>query len=372
MSWNTRSVADLESELVAVEAEISEARARQTVLVNELDRAQAPQSDGSRSMVEWLQSHLDVDHRTARDLLLAGRRIGHHRYLSFQLADGHATFQRTIAALKYADTGATYDEVTASFGQDLDGVARLTAHRRRVAPRHEQDTFVGRYFTMQPSLDESSYRMHGQLPGIMGRSLEMALHQRGDELPQPAEGEPSSRGRRNADALVTIAMDSLEGTDTGAGAPAPLVTVFVDAAQPTIDTNRAVDTAQIAFGPIVGPNALEGLLCTGRIQVIGLDDGTPVVTSRATRAIPRAIRHTVMHRDGGCTIDGCRSRYRLQPHHITPWSRGGDHTINNLTTLCWYHHHIAIHGEGYCIDPESPPQRRRLVRSGWSTGSDPP
>ena len=134
-------------------------------------------------MVEWLQTHLDIDHRTASDLVLAGRRIGHHRYLSFRLADGHATFPRTIAALKYAETGATRDEVVASFDRDLDGVARLTATRRRVTPKDEQDTFEGRFFTMQPTLDESSYRMWGQLPGIMGRTLEKALDQRGDELP---------------------------------------------------------------------------------------------------------------------------------------------------------------------------------------------
>jgi hypothetical protein len=377
MTWNTRTVAELEAELIAVEAEISESRARQTVLVNELDRAQAPQSDGSRSMVEWVQAHLDIDTTTARDLVLAARRIGWHRHLSDRLITGTATFPRIIATLKYADTGATSSQVRASFDRDLHGVARLTATRRRITPRDEHDMFTGRYFTIQPTLDESSYRMWGQLPGVMGRTVEKALDQRGDELPRPPDHSPT-RGQRNADALATMAMDSLKGTDTATDAAPPQIAVFIDATTPddtaSIDSGTARDTATIAYGPRIGPNTLEGLLCSGRIQVIGMDGGTPLVTSRGSRTIPRAIRHAVMYRDGGCTIDGCGSRYRLEPHHITPWSHGGNHTVDNLTTLCWYHHHVAIHGEGYRIDPDTPPLRRRLLRTRLPTpaGADPP
>jgi len=114
------------------------------------------------------------------------------------------------------------------------------------------------------------------------------------------------------------------------------------------------------------------MLCTGRVQIVGLDNnGVPVVTSPATRAIPPAIRHAVTHRDGVCVIDGCRSRYRLEPHHILGYADGGSHHPDNLATICWYHHHVAIHGNGYRIDPESPPHRRRLIR-GSPQEPDPP
>ncbi len=64
---------------------------------------------------------------------------------------------------------------------------------------------------------------------------------------------------------------------------------------------------------------------------------------------------------GQCSIEGCRSRYRLQPHHITPRAWGGNHDTDNLITLCWYHHHVAIHQMGFRIDPDSPTHRRRLI-----------
>ncbi|MGB5655863.1 MAG: hypothetical protein WBN35_04530, partial [Acidimicrobiia bacterium] len=33
----------------------------------------------------------------------------------------------------------------------------------------------------------------------------------------------------------------------------------------------------------------------------------------------------------------------------------------NLTAVCWFQHHVVIHGQGFGIDSGSPPQRRRLL-----------
>lgn len=66
--------------------------------------------------------------------------------------------------------------------------------------------------------------------------------------------------------------------------------------------------------------------------------------------------------------DGCRSRYRLEIHHARERRRGGSHHPDNLITLCWYHHHVAIHGMGMEIDPDTPVHRRLR----WPGGPDPP
>lgn len=219
--------------------------------------------------------------------------------------------------------------------------------------------------------------MWGQLPGVMGRTVEKAITQRADELRSIADstGISSTRGQRQADSLVAIAQDALDSEyDTEAApsrtmAPAGNVTVFVDAT----GADPAETGAEIMYGPRVGPNTLEAMLCGGAaVNVVGLQDGVPVVTGRASRAIPRAIRQRVAQRDGGCTIDGCASRYRLQPHHIIRVADGGTNDVDNLTTLCWYHQHVAIYGSGYRIDPESPPYRRRLLRCSTGNRGPPP
>ncbi len=51
------------------------------------------------------------------------------------------------------------------------------------------------------------------------------------------------------------------------------------------------------------------------------------------RSLRRArTRRFVLALDGGCVIDGCASRHRLQPHHIIPRAMGGDHHPDNLAT----------------------------------------
>jgi len=363
--YSRRSIGELEADLVAVEARITELRSEQHVLVRELEYAQAPQSDGSRSMVDYVQSRLDVRRDTAQDLVFAARRFVFHRGLHDKMLNGGATFDRTVAAIKLADAGASQDDVTESYRRDLAGVRRMTTRTRHITPADERQVFSGRYFTIQPNLDETRYRMWGEAPGVVGRTIENAICERADQLRATAQGMASTRGQRQLDALGVMALDSLNGT-TSDGSSVGQVTVFVD----TRHDNPTETTAVIEYGPRVGPDALDEIMCGGRVQMVGLDtNGIPVVTSPAARTIPPAVRHTVAHRDAACVIDGCVSLYRLQPHHITRFTDGGSHHPNNLATLCWYHHHVAIHGNGYRIDPGSPPHRRRLTKGPPPRGS---
>lgn len=184
--------------------------------------------------------------------------------------------------------------------------------------------------------------------------MEKALQQRSDEFPDDVR----SRAHRYALSLTSICQDSLGDSDTGEGGGADVV-LFADLDRMAHGGGEV--GGEIEFGPRVAPQVLEEALCTGSVQLVGLDNGKPVVTSGNTKAIAPAVRRFVMWRDGGCTISGCRSRYRLQVHHLKHRSHGGSHDPDNLTTLCWYHHHVVIHGRGYRIDPTSPPQRRLFI-----------
>ncbi|HWD73455.1 MAG TPA: HNH endonuclease signature motif containing protein [Actinomycetota bacterium] len=44
----------------------------------------------------------------------------------------------------------------------------------------------------------------------------------------------------------------------------------------------------------------------------------------------------------------------MQGHHITHWAAGGETSLENLTQLCWFHHHL-IHEGGFGLvkDPET-------------------
>jgi hypothetical protein len=359
----TTSVDRLEQVLLDGERLITRIRARQATALRRLDRAQVQQSDGARSLKEWVAARLDVNDGTARDLVFASKALPEYAEISERIERDEVSFDRVVATTKLAMAGAEPATVERSLGFDLAGVHRLVGRHRGVSRRDEAQVFRDRFVAIQPNLAESSGRFWGELPGFELRIVDKALNQRGDRF-NDLPGPKLAHGQRMADALVSIAQDSLDGTTLDGEAPGgrsdPLVTVFADA--DLTARTRGAAGAEIEFGPKVGPMVLERILCSGAVQIVGLQDGRPVAVSDAARAIPPAIRRLVVWRDGGCTIDGCRSRYRLQPHHIRPWAERQDHDPDNLTTLCWFHHHVVIHGMGHRLDPDSPTQRRHFLR----------
>ena len=351
------SVDSLEQSLIDAELVIGRIRAHQVKVLAVLDVAQVPKADGARSLPDWVAARLDVTQDTARRLVEATKLFSEDKASAGRLVDGDVSFDRAIGTARLTVSGAAGSLVADSAGYDLAGVTRLVARHRRVTRSQERDLFRDRFVAIQPSLDEASWRLWGQLPAVDGHIIETALLRRGEQLPAPIGAV--SRTRRHADALVAIAQDSIGTNSDAAASSSPIVSVFVDAAVAAGSKGEA--GAEIAAGPKAGPATLERLLCEGAVQVIATDGLKPVAASPTTRAIAPAVRRFVLFRDSDCVIDGCASRYRLQPHHVIPRSEGGSHDPANLATLCWYHHHVAIHGTGYRLDPKSPQQRRHLL-----------
>jgi len=369
MLWSSWSSDEMDAEFRAHEAEIAVLRKKQAVIVNEFEKAGAAAGVGCRSTVEYVSGRFDVSRTVASDLVFAAGRFGRHRWIEGSLLAGEVGFDRAVAMLRLVDAGADRCTVEASSALDLAGVGRLAAAQRRVSRCDERSVCVDRFVSIQPTLDESSWRLSGLLPAVDGRVVERALVSRGDEMRLVAGGGVCTRGQRQADGLVAMAMDSLDRTrdsETSRAGSSVSVLVDLDAAAGSGGEHGAA----LEYGPRVGPGVLGELLCTGSVQIVGLSRGRPVVASAASRAIPAAIRRFVAHRDGGCVADGCTSRYRLEPHHVTRYADGGTHDPDDVETYCWFHHHVAIHQLGSRIDPDSPPKRRRLIRS--ATNTDPP
>jgi len=313
---------------------------------------------GARSTKEYVASRLDVSPEVASQLVHTVQTMHRNPKVRNALEDGEITFSRAVELFKQP-IGTADPETSRRW--DIVGLRRLAHRERRLSHHQERDAYTHRYVAIQPNLDESQWDLHGRLAGTDGRVVEKALHDRGDVLGELPDGETLSRGQRNADALIAISQDSLDGDPDGEAGSGSQVSVFVDLDR--ANGNGAEAGGEVECGPRVGPMVLEELLYVGSVQVIGLQKGRPVMTSDSTRAIPPAIRRHVAWRDGACTADGCTSRYRLEPHHILEWSHGGDHHPDNLTTLCWFHHHVVVHGHGFHIDPQSPPGRIRFTRN---------
>jgi hypothetical protein len=354
----------LEQQLIGLESIVAQARARQLTLLREADQRQTPLADGCRSLQEWTAGRLDIAPETAKTLVAAARILENLADLEESLGSGLASFDRITATAQLVTAGAPVERIEQSAGFDIPGVRRLTALQRRMTRTDQQQVFSDRFLSMQPTLDRTAYRLWGQLPGADGELVEQALLTRADSFPTLPDGTRGNLNQRRADALVSISQDSLttssgnDGSDSG-----PVLSVFT-----TADHNGKTGSTT-GSGISVGSSTIEEIFCTGSVERITFHQGQPLAAGRTSRVISPKLRRAILYRDGGCTADGCTSRYRLQPHHLIPWSAGGRTDPTNLTTLCWFHHHVVIHQMGYTIIPESPPGRLRFQPN---TGTDPP
>lgn len=250
-----------------------------------------------------------------------------------RLSSGEWSFDRAAATAGLVRAGADESTVAASAGRDIAGVVRLRAMQRRITRRSEQEAFEQRSVRVWASLDESAGFLSAQLGAGDWQTVTAALDHRSDRLPRDRFATAT---QRRADALVALAQDWWDGrlspsVESRSGA---VVTI-------TVDSELAVATfgeagVMIVGGPRVGPATLEEILCGGSVEVlVDAGSGVPLAVGPTSRVIPPKVRRFVIARDGGCVVDGCDSRYRLEVHHVIPRSQGGSHDAANLATLCW-------------------------------------
>lgn len=277
------------------------------------------------------------------------------------LASG-VSFDRIEALSKIPDKTGLLEHL------DVAGVQREAALRARITAEDEQRSSEDQYLVLQPSLDESWWKLWGGLDGPGGTLLDKVISEMADSLPVLPDGSRGSSSWRKAVALTQLAV-----TDD----PPPVqITVHVDTKEAT-ETNGETGVV-LETGPRIGHQALQAVLCDTIIEVTARSgNGTPMAYGRKTRTIPPALRRAILHRDQhSCQADGCPSDHRLQIHHLIPWSQGGTTDPDNLITLCWYHHQIIIHQQGFT--PHHPQHGRirftQIRRSNHTPtpGHDPP
>ena len=91
------------------------------------------------------------------------------------------------------------------------------------------------------------------------------------------------------------------------------------------------------------------LACTAALSwMTHADAGAVLALGRRRRRPSSAIRRAARERDRcRCRFPGCESR-RTDLHHIQHWASGGRTDLDNLISLCPWHHKV-VHDRGYTI-----------------------
>jgi hypothetical protein len=337
VEWERLTEDQLDELIVRSEAEIASWRAVEMAAIREKRARQTHLADGYRSLVDWVAARADVSHQTARSLTWTATRLTEAPEVEEGLATGTITFDRAEQLARIPEPHRREHE-----GYDISQLRRVAAQHRRLTRKRERET-AGGYLHFQPSLDETTVHVWGELAGVEARIVEKAVDQRADEV--LTTDQPMAVAERRALALVAICQDSLYETTGDATASPVDIAVMVDARLAT--ANGGETGVAVLAGPRIGPRALEAISCNAVVEVIGrTEEGQFIDLGRRSRTVSGRLRRQVLQRDMGCTVEGCSSRYRLETHHVVPWSRGGATDGDNLIALCWYHHHVAVHREG--------------------------
>jgi len=279
-----------------------------------------------------------------------------------------------------------------------DGAARV---QRRLAWRFEDDGSLAGTFRLPPlagavllqalraaagDLEHPHDGHDGDLEhphdGQQSGDLEHAHHgPDGGVSATPAARQPEAPTSSGlADALVAVAEAFLAGKVAGADdAEVYQVVVHVgtgaippagpaDAGRPAGSAGVSAETPSAApaapatpgdpadpgrchveDGPAISVSTAQMVGCSaGWSWMLHDSAGKLLDLGRRRRRPNAALRRAARERDHcRCRFPGCESR-RVDLHHIQYWSHGGRTTLDNLLSLCRYHH-MLVHDRGYLI-----------------------
>jgi hypothetical protein len=102
-------------------------------------------------------------------------------------------------------------------------------------------------------------------------------------------------------------------------------------------------------GPAISITSAQMIACSATLSWMLHDSAGKVLDLGRRRRRPNAaLRRAARERDTcRCRFPGCESR-RVDLHHIQYWSNGGGTKLDNLVSLCKYHH-MLVHERGYLI-----------------------
>jgi len=108
------------------------------------------------------------------------------------------------------------------------------------------------------------------------------------------------------------------------------------------------DVLAAAIRLLSGPGGAAGALRRQAGGLAGSPVSLPLDIATAFDSVPAHLRRAVRRRDRHCRFPGCdMPAAACEVHHIVWRKNGGRHALTNLVLLCRFHHHVAIHRQGW-------------------------
>ena len=362
----------LEAEICELSGQIAAATARLVLMIAEYDRRQGWAYWGCRSAAHWLSWKCGVGMHAAREKLRVGHALAALPLIRAAFERGELSYSQVRSITRVAgphNEGALVDIARHSTSQQLDRLVAATVKAERIWDAgFAAAQLAERSFCSDFDYDLAMYLAKVRLTSDDGRQLTTALQlaakqikaERGDQGPE------TTPEQLLADALMVLVSSFLAtGRGEGTGTDDYRTVVFTDDAVVNPDPElghrddcacdcetdaRSVPDAPRAHldgGAMLTAETIRRIWCDTTVTRLELRDGVIVEINEPSRVISAALRRALGLRDSQCRFPGCCAK-RVDAHHIRYRRHKGPTTLENLLSLCRFHHKL-VHEGGYTI-----------------------
>jgi hypothetical protein len=355
----------LGEEIARLAARLNVATHRMLTCVRAFDDAEGWHRQGAQSCAHWLTWRIGIDPGVAREKVRVARALGGLPEIDRVFAEGRLSYSQVRAVTRIAThenearvleialaaTGAQLERICRGFRKATE-LEQLQAAERRVRARVLGNGLVRLEVVL--SADEADLMMKAIDEAREGLSPEGAPRNQTPSAPVVSGGrdvEGKAPRASGADALVHLAATFLSGraeaaASTASNGPRGEVVLHVG---PDLASAAGTLGTTLGDGTHVSEETLRRVACDGGLVVVATDPAGHVLdVGRRTRTIPTAIRRALLVRDRHCRFPGCANQSFLHGHHVRHWLHGGRTALENLLSLCSFHHR-QVHEGGFRV-----------------------
>jgi len=400
----TSSNDQLADQITTLAGQINAANYRFLTLIAEFERRKAWSGYGLRSCAHWLNWKCGIDMGAAREKVRTALALTTLPKTKTAFQKGELSFSKVRAMTKIAtQENESFLLNIAEYGTAHHMEKLVKAHRsvehtlnaeelkQDIAKQDtaKQDTAKEDQQKENRSVvcyqdNDGMWIIHAKLPPEEGSLVAKTLKELGDKLAETeiqAETQPEQKDKtepknvsaetfslnqteekltfpqRRADALIALSEHYLAtahnaSTNTPTSASTNTLTALKSAERCQLILHIQAGDQNIHPANLDGqwltPSAARRMACDAGLLIVEEDEAGNVLNiGRKSRTIPAAMSRALAIRDNGCQFPGCcESRY-TEGHHIKHWADGGETKLDNLVTLCRYHHRELHKGSFY-------------------------
>lgn len=350
-------VVELSAQIHAATAELAREAAA-------LDDAGSWFGTGVLTCAHWLSINTGVDVRTGSELIRVGHALKRLPRIAGAFAAGRLSFDKVRALTRVAtpeDDALWLEMGLSASGSQLTRLCRAVRRALEANEAQQAEHELAKRELHAWWRDDGMLHLVAVLPREDGAVLMAAIEAAAQSLAAEREhaagtsaldpgadvGEVDGEGCRRvrlgrpqlrADALVRVSEEWVASVASEPVlAPTRQVVVHIDSRVVT-DRDPAA-RLHLEDGPWLSMGAARWMSCDADVVSMLERDGTAVDVGRVRRLISPRLRLALQARDQGCRFPGCGTpARRTEGHHVRHWESGGPTDLDNLVSLCRFHH----------------------------------